>query len=168
MLMAVTPPPARRRRPLAAWGPRVSARRARQHLQHLQACGIGKRAVAGVTGLVENTVVRIREGRVRMIYQRTESKILLVSAADRADHSLVDAAPTWALIAELVEEGYRISRLAKLLGYTGNGIPLNRERISLRNANRVRVLHEALTGDALRPVPRIAPTQRSRWGRAAG
>lgn len=163
MLTTARAPRRNRLPPASSWGPRVDASRARRHLLWLQSNGVGKDPVADATGLVPNTVARIRVGRTRLIYARTESLILGVRPCDAADHALVDAAPTWALIEDLVEEGYLRCTIARLLGYTGNGIQLSRTRISNRNAYRVKVLHEALTSEARRPIPRLATTQRSRW-----
>lgn len=135
----------------------VDADQVRRHLQRLADAGLGARTVGDAAGIDRKTVQLIRAGRRARITRRTAMALLRVTPDLAADHALVDAAPTWALIAELREEGYTLHRLAKLLGYAGRTVPIDRERCSVRNAARVRALHEALTGEAARPMPRTRP-----------
>jgi hypothetical protein len=150
----------------AGWGPRVAARRARAHIKRLAREGVGAGSVAHAAELSKTTVAEIRNGITRVIYRRTEQLILRITPDHADDGCLVDAAPSWALIAELRDEGYTASALARLLGYSGRALQLHRKRITKRNAYRIRVLHEALTSDERRPIPRTRP-QRPRIRRHA-
>lgn len=148
------------------WNGYVSAYRARQHLLKLQRQGVGRDAVVAASDVALSTVCGVRRGTQRHIRADTERRLLAVGQDCRCDSALIDAAPTWRLIDALVAEGYTKARLAGLLGYTGRGICLDRERITVRNAERVRILHARLTGEALLPVP--AHVAQPRPNRALG
>lgn len=135
----------------------VDTDQVRRHLQRLTDAGLGARAIADAAGVDRRTVQILRAGLQTRTTRRTALRLLRVNPDHAADHALVDAAPTWALIAELREEGYTLRRLAKLLGYAGRTVPIGRRRCSVRNAARVRELHAALTSEAARPIPRTRP-----------
>ena len=146
--------------------PYVSAARARRHLLALQKQGVGRDAVSAASDVPYNSITQIRAGRQRHVRALTERKLLAVTPDVAADSALVDAAETWRLIGELVEEGYFKKDLARMLGYAGRGICLNRKRITVRNAARVRDLHTRLTSEAALPLPVSKPRRNNageRW-----
>lgn len=129
----------------------------KQHLDRLAGYGMGARSVADAAGLDRKTVQDVAHGRRPRVTRRAAFRILRVTPDCAPDHALIDAAPTWALIRQMVEEGYANKELARLLGYRGRYIPIDKTRCSVRNANRVRVLHECLMGDEARPLPQLKP-----------
>jgi hypothetical protein len=127
------------------WNGIVKAARAREHLQKLASLGIGRRAVGEATDISDSILHGIRLGRRPYLRARTERKILAVTPAIRADHSLVPASRAWRLLEELLEEGYTKKALAKLMGYRSHALQLRRDRITARNERRVLTLHRKLT-----------------------
>lgn len=146
-----------RRQASAAGVALVCADQVRRHLRRLQAAGLGIRSIADAAGVDRRTAQQVAQGKRPRITRRVAFSLLRVNVDHAADHVLVDAAPTWALIRALEVEGYTRPMLARLLGYRGKQIPIARVRCSVRNAHRVRVLHECLTGEARSPLPRSTP-----------
>ncbi len=140
----------------------VDAAQVQRHLKRLLSQGMGERSIADGAGVDRKTVHRVAAGLQVRLTRRTAFRLLRVSIDHAADHVLIDAAPTWALLEQLIDEGYTRKALAKLLGYRGKNVPIGKARCSVRNANRVRVLHEALTGDIARPIPRTRPHYHAR------
>jgi hypothetical protein len=119
----------------------VDAAEARGHLRWLARRGVGLRAVHAASGVNRSTLQRILNGRQR-IHGRTAERILLVLPVDAADRSLVDAAPTWRLIEDLLAHGWTKTAIARALGYRGRGLQLGRDKVTAANARKVRELHE--------------------------
>ena len=69
-----------------------------------------------------------------------------------ADHALVDAAPTWALIAELRAAGFTKTRIAKELQHNSRQLQLGRRKVTVRNAAAMRRVHERLMASDDVPV----------------
>lgn len=63
-----------------------------------------------------SVVARIRSGDRSRIRKNTEERILAVDRSIVADHALVDAAPVWNAIGELLADGYTKTQLAAWLG----------------------------------------------------
>lgn len=134
------------RRESGETNPLVSARRARDHLRRLQAIGMGRDAVAEVTDLAPHTVQQITTGKRRRITLFTERLLLGVADNLLKDGAMILAGPTKSMVQELLEEGYTEKELAQRLGYRGRCLPfLRRTKLTVRNADRVRVLHRKLT-----------------------
>lgn len=127
------------------WNGIVPADRARAHLLELSRQGVGRRAVRDCSDVAESVLLEVRAGRKTHIRARTERLILAVTAAQASDHALVSAKPSKRLIANLLEEGYTVKFLAKRLGYTNPSLQFNERRITVRNAARIKRLHEELT-----------------------
>lgn len=151
----------RRRRAGGEWNGYVPADRARQHLRQLQAQGVGRRAVADAADVSRTTIAAVRDGRQLHLRAAAERRILQVTHAQASDCALVDGTETWRLIHALVEEGYTRKFIAERLGYRGHAIPLMRGRVTVRNAQRVRDLHDRLTGEIALPLPAHKP--RPNW-----
>lgn len=131
------------------WNGIVPADKARAHMASLSAKNVGRRTVGDVTGVANTILVDIIAGRKTHIRARTERLILAVTEAAAADRALIPAAPTWALLDELIKDGYSKAELARQMGYTSPALQLNRKQVTVRNAYDVQRLHERLrTSDA--------------------
>lgn len=89
------------------WNGIVPAARARRHLSRLSRLGVGRRAVQAATDIADSILVMIRNGARKNIRAQTERLILAVTPAAAGDRALIDAAPTWVLINELLGSGFR-------------------------------------------------------------
>lgn len=130
-----------------AWNGVVDASRAREHLQRLSRSGVGYRQAADAACVSVGVVTKILHRPGKKIRKWTERAILSVDAGARADHALIDAAPTWRLIGELEPEYLTRAALARALGYATGRLQLGRRRITVRSAERVRRLHVRVFGD---------------------
>lgn len=127
------------------WNGVVPAAKARAHLLKLAKQGVGRRSVGAATDIADSILFGIRNGTRKNIRARTERKILAVSRQQIADHALVDAAPVWKMIAELIEEGFTVSFLARRLGYANPALQFGRHVVLAGTAYRV----ERLYGDLM-------------------
>lgn len=114
----------------------VSAAQARRHLEKLSRLGVGRRSVAAASDVPESTLLKIRTGKRRQIRRHTERRILAITIEAAGDRSLIDAAPTWRLIRDLLREGFTKRELARRLG-KGISLQLGKTRITAANANKV-------------------------------
>lgn len=125
------------------WNGIVPADRARAHLKALARAGIGRRAVEAVSDVPNSILQEIKQGKRTRIRARTERKVLAVGKAQAADHSFVPARRTWALLGELLEEGYTRRQLLERLGLTK--LQYRRTRVLVRTQARIERLHRELT-----------------------
>jgi hypothetical protein len=88
----------------ATSGPLVPAGPARAHVEALRAAGGGTRAIAVAAGVARTSVRDVVSGRTERIREGTSRGLLAVTVDDVTGHVLVDAAPTLALIAHLVDD----------------------------------------------------------------
>jgi len=130
----------------------VPANRAREHLLQLSKLGVGRRAVRAATDVAESILHQIAKGRRLQIREETERRILAVDESARADHSLVDAAPTWKLLDELLARGYSRTQIARWLGSKSKtpALQLSRGKILARQAVRVQRLYRKVQAGLLR------------------
>lgn len=123
----------------------VSAERARQHIESLRVHGIGWRTVADAAKTPFSTVSKILYGERTRVRAHTERRILQVTPACAADRCYVDAAPSWVMLDDLIACGWPRARLAsEIIGHPVRALQLNRQRITVRNAHRVRQVWEKL------------------------
>lgn len=123
----------------------VSAERARQHLLWLSSRGVGHKTAADAAKVAASTVSKVVYGQRLKIRERTERQLLAVTPQAAADRALVDAAPTWRLLDELIDSGYPRARLASLLlGRPVRALQVSRKLVQVRTADAVRRLHERL------------------------
>lgn len=135
-----------RARKAGDWNGLVPADKARAHMLKLSRAGIGRRAIAAASDVADTVLQEIRSRRKRQIRARTERKILAVGKAQASDRALVDAKRTWALIDELLEEGYAVGLIATRLGYARPYLQFKRGgRVTVRTQARVERLHRELT-----------------------
>lgn len=130
------------------WNGYVPAGATREHLTKLSAAGVGYKQAADAAKVSASIVAKILCGERRQVRARTERSILAVTTAVAADHALVDAAPSWKLIEQLLAQGFTKAHLARELGYERPAIQLGRTQCTVRNAYDVQQLH-----DRIRRVP---------------
>jgi hypothetical protein len=122
----------------------VDARPARDHLRRLSRQGVGTRAVSAASDVNRTTLGKIMRGERQQVRKSTLERILAVDMDAASDHACIPAGETRAILRELAPEYLTKKRLAEALGYRSYGIP-SRDRISVRNAHRIRKLHERVT-----------------------
>lgn len=123
----------------------VPARAVRLHLLELRRRGVGYVAVSAACDLSTRTLCSIVTGATTFVHPTTRDRVLSVTADATADGACVPAAPTWALIAELLEEGFTKQQIARRLHPSAVSLQLGRERVRAATALRVKRLHRELT-----------------------
>lgn len=118
----------------------VDAAPVREHLEQLAAAGVGLRAVSAASGVSRSRLARLRSGEGRKVLPATRDAILAVVPAHAADRAIVDAAPTWRRVEELLAAGWTKSQITAALGHRGRGLQLGRERVTKANADRIEEL----------------------------
>lgn len=124
--------------------PYVSAQPARDHIAWLATQGVGLKTIAKVSGVAHGALWKIVYGvpsigrpPSKRIRPETSEKILAVTPADIADGGRVDAAPSWAVLDQLIALGVPKVAIARRLGQTGPGLQLSRNQIQARHARTV-------------------------------
>jgi hypothetical protein len=133
-----------RARKAGEWNGLVSADQVRAHMAKLSKIGVGRRAVADVSGVSDSALVQIIAGRKTQLRALTARRILAVTKEAAADHALVCAKPSWRLLDELLSDGYTKAELALALGNRSPALQLGRKRVTVRNAFEVQRLHARL------------------------
>lgn len=126
------------------WNGFVSAAKARRHIHKLSALGVGKRSIATCTDIATSIIDGIKNGTRKKIRARTEKLILAVTKDMLPQSALIDAAPTWVLINQLLAEGYTKSELALSLGYKSPALQIKKNMVTTRIAEAVKRLHRNL------------------------
>lgn len=142
------------------WNGLVDASKARHHLLQLSEQGIGRRAVAAASDVAESILCSIRAGTKTRIRARTERQILAVTPDMASDRALVDASATWKLIRELVKSGFSRSRISLEMGTSGRALQLAKDRVTVRNANKIERVHAKLMASGEVLVPAIPSLRR--------
>jgi hypothetical protein len=122
----------------------VDVTEARDHLAWLSGNGVGSRTVSEVTGLARSTVLSIARGEQVVARQETIDRILAVGTHRAPDVTLVDAAPAWRLIDDLVYLGFTKGRIAMAMGKKKPAMQLNRHRITRRSLDKVKAVYTKL------------------------
>jgi hypothetical protein len=137
---------------------KVDAGPSRRHLKRLKKAGIGTRMVHELTGCNRNILVGIRKGRRKRCLASTEKAILGVTIQAWGDAHLVDAAPTWELLDELINRGWTKTYLARELGSKAKtpALQVKKDKVTALTELKVRRLFNRLMN--LTPPPR-----KSRW-----
>jgi len=149
------------------WNGLVPAGKARSHLAALSRLGVGYRAVADVADVSRCVLQKIINGQRGNIRALTERAILAVSTDAAADRANIPAGPTWALLDELIADGYSKAELARLMGYKTRALQIGRARVTVRNAYDVEKLHARLRFVDARPtLRRIAALEEEGFGRS--
>jgi superfamily II DNA or RNA helicase len=126
---------------------------ARQHLQNLVGQGATQKSLARAAEVNVKTVAETLDGTLRRIQPETQRRLLgltLDAVRDAArPGSPVDAAPTWALLDDLIGRGWPKAWLASELGI-GRALQLRKTQITAGSADKVTALH-ARIGDRRPP-----------------
>ena len=123
----------------------IAADRARAHLLVLAEHGLGVGAVNVATDIIPSIIIGIRNGKRTRLQKRTEKKILAVTPDLALDHALVDAAPTWRRIHEMLAAGTPESVILAALDRTGPITRLGRSQVTVRTAALIERLHTKLS-----------------------
>jgi hypothetical protein len=151
----------------AVWNGLVDASPAREHLAKLSAAGVGYKAVAAACDISATTLCGIISGRTPRIRGNTSRRILAVDEGARADHGLVDGAPTYALLASLKERGFSQTWIATSLGYkdSASWFTVKPARVTAASAAKIarlvrRVEEEKIVPPPFKGLVPAGPTQR--------
>jgi hypothetical protein len=128
-----------RARKAGDWNGLVDAAPVRRHLRRLSRQGVGYKTAADAASVARSVVAKICSGERQQVRGRTARKLLSVTSDARADASYVPAAPTWARIQQLQDEGFTKTRIASELG-VGRAIQFRRTRVLARTALAVEKL----------------------------
>lgn len=126
------------------WNGYVDTQLARQHLQQLSGQGVGRHSVSDASGVADSILFEIASGAKTRIRARTEKAILAVTAEAAADHAYVCAKTTWALLDELIADGYTRGELALAMGRKTANLQVGRRQVTVRTRFEVQRLHERL------------------------
>lgn len=128
------------------WNGLIDAAPARAHILALSAEGVGRDLVADAAKVSLTTIVEIRSGAKTKVRARTARAILGVTSAAAGDAKLVDAAPTWRLLDELLADGYKKTHLALELGSTAAqpALQIKRDRVTLKTERAVELMHKRM------------------------
>lgn len=127
------------------WNGLVDAARARAHIEALSQRGVGWRTVADSAKVASTIVSKIKSGERTRLRAMAERRILAVTEACAADNAYIDAGPSWVLLDDLLACGYSRARIAsEILGRKARALQLTRGHITVRNAERVRLVWERL------------------------
>lgn len=129
----------------------VPTTRARRHLRRLSKLGVGYKSVAAASSVATSICAEILSGAKKQIRLSTERALLRVDEGARADASLVDAAPTWAILSKLLDEdGFTKRELARRLGFQGSSpaLQIGRGKILARTAHKVERFYRMLNSEA--------------------
>lgn len=135
------------------WDGLVPSARARRHLRKLSLAGVGYKAVHDASDVATSTLQEIICGASRQIRASVERRILAVDVAARADRALIPAAPTWALIEDLVARGFTRRWISTELGHDWYAPVLQKRRdlVTARNAAEVERLHRRIVEQGVTP-----------------
>jgi hypothetical protein len=125
------------------WQPAyVDNSEAREHLAWLTTQGVGLRTVEKRIGISRTSLLKIRSGKVTQSRPETIEKILGVGRSAVRGAALVDAAPTWKMIDDMVKQGYRLGWIGQQLGAETFSLQLRKGRIQAKSARKVAELYE--------------------------
>lgn len=136
----------------------------RTHIAALRSQGVGMRRVGEVSGVGRSRVGEIFHGTgpKKRVKWSTAERILAITAQAATSGALVPAAGTWRLIDEMLTAGATKERIARHLGYRACHIQFGRHRITRKNADAVRRLHDAF----FRGSPKMRAVCNCPWFRA--
>lgn len=138
-------------RHLLVWNGLVDAHRTKEHLKRLSHAGVGYKTVADAACVSATVLADVMTGRKKKIRAKTERAVLEVDEEARADHSLVDAKPIWAMITRLKKEhGFTKAEISKRIGQDGRALQLGKSKMTARNAMKIVKLLRDAEGDFLK------------------
>jgi len=118
-----------------------------RHLRALGRAGLGARTIGDAAKVPGSTVRKVLDGRRSHLRETTARKLLDVTRDAIADAALVPAGPTWALLDELLDEGFTHGDIARRLGSKAKRptIQIRRGKVEAATAAKVARLHRQLT-----------------------
>lgn len=131
----------------------VDADVVRDHIKALSRQGIGRRQVSKLAGVSNSMLATLLYGRWRGGSKRPPSqrvnrdiaaRILAIGPNQHANHALVNAAPVWRQVDELLAFGVKKAWIANAIGLETRALQLGKERVTARNARRVAAVHWSL------------------------
>jgi len=115
------------------WNGLVDTAPARAHLRQLSRKGVGYKTAADAASISRSVVAKIVNGERRRMRAQAMARLLKVTPAARADHSIVPAARTWLLLGQLLEEGFTKAAIAReLLGPQAKALQIRRDFVLAR------------------------------------
>lgn len=128
-------------RELLVWNGNVWAGDVRTHLRKLSRAGVGYKAVAAACDVSKTVLLQVLTGRKKLVRLRTAQRVLAVTKEAIADHALVNAAPTWRLVEQMLEAGLTKGAIARRLGCERAALQIQKTRVLARTAFAVKRLH---------------------------
>lgn len=126
------------------------------HINALRAQGLGWKTIADSACVSTGTVSDLIYGKQLKLRGHTARKLLAVTALAARDGAYIDARPSWALIKQLLRWGYPRSRIAsEMLGRPVRALQLQPTKITVRNAELVRRVHERLRREPARATLKL-------------
>lgn len=126
----------------------MNAAPARRHLRKLSRRGVGYNSVGDASDVGRTTLAKILSGKKRRIRKRTLDRILEVTSEAVADHALVPAARTQAMLRELEREYFSKAEVARQLGYKRPALQIGKRRVRARTEQRVARFYRKVMGAA--------------------
>lgn len=129
----------------------VDASKMRRRLRWLSKKGVGYKAAADAASVARSVCAAVLNGTKTSIRLSTETRILALDVGAVAGGALVDAAPTWRILDELISEGdFTKTELARRLGYKGDppALQIGRRKCTARTAMNVAKFYRAITAVA--------------------
>lgn len=118
----------------------VDAVYAVMHLMRLRTQGVGYRQAARLAGVSERLIADVRAGRLLKVRADTLTRIYSVQPI-LAHGQTVMGWRTWRLLDSLEREGFERQELARRLGHASPRLQIQRKRLRVRTALKVRVLY---------------------------
>lgn len=142
--------------------PYVSATGAREHIAELRAVGVGLKSIAKTSGVSHGALSKIvygdrtrGRGPSKRIRPSTAEKILAVTPSAARGNAKIDAAPTRALLDEMIAAGIPKTRIAAELGAASPSLQVaRRPMVAASTAAAVAVLHARWVAGEWTPVRR--------------
>lgn len=131
----------------------TTAAPARRRILYLSRRGVGRRAVCAAARISRTVYSKIRSSRRANCREETVRRILAVSLDSAFAGAYVDARPTWRRVVALREAGWSKAAIAFATGHVVGALQIGRDRVTKRNADRIRRLHD-LFRDGEVDVPR--------------
>ncbi len=126
--------------------PIVRATKTRNRLRKLSDIGVGTKTVHDLTGCSRTVLAGIASGKRSQCRKSTQDKVLAVPLQVWNDAQLVDAAPTWELLNDLLAQGWTKTALARELGSMAKtpALQIHKTRVTAKTAAAVKRLYRRI------------------------
>jgi hypothetical protein len=106
---------------------------------------VGYKTAADAASIARSTVAKVLSGERQRLRAQGAKRLLALTPAARADHSLVSGSYTWRLIEWLLEEGFTKARIARELGRKSPALQIRRNFVLARTQLSVEQLWRRYT-----------------------